>query len=143
MIVYDPTVPDEVRAAIDPILSRHTRIIPDWCFQLTINFSDGGHDGEYNASASPNFPYRRASLWFYAGWLLGTPAQRERDIVHELFHLVTAADSDYVLRIIRECVKDKPELREHLITEYKEYLEGVVQDFANLYYSNRLQFPKG
>lgn len=142
-IVYSPTLPAELRPTVEPLLEAHRAIVPDWCHRLTVYFDEGGNNGEYSASMGSDFEYRKAALRIYAGFLTDTQEMRERDIVHELFHLVTAPADDYAWRELKralEAVDCGKLLVEAVRAAYKAQVEGVVQDLTNLYLAGRLNY---
>lgn len=142
-IIYAPTLPAEVRTAVEPLLERHRSIVPEWCHRLTIYFTEGGNNGEYSAGTSVDWPYRKASITLHAGFLTDPPDVRERDIVHELFHVVTGPGDDFAWRELKRVLDTagNETLVKAMRAAYKDHVEGTVQDLCNLYMTGRLSHP--
>lgn len=140
-IIYSDKLPAEVRQIVEPLLERHASILPEWCHRLTVYFDETGNQS-YSASTGTDWPYRKAAIHLHAGFLSDTAEVRERDIVHELFHVVTAPATDFAWRELKRVLSPVNEtLSAAMRDEFKDHIEGVVQDLCNLYLAGRLSHP--
>lgn len=92
-IQWDPEMPAEVRAAVGPVLESRWAILPPWLREVRVEFSDLG---EASAQANVSYPYRWFRLEIGAAWLVGDPATRQRELAHELCHVILAPIQEFV-----------------------------------------------
>jgi len=92
IIRFDSAFPKENLSAVSELLEKHRQLIPDWCNWLTIYFADEDQGKGFTLETVVNYDYRFAQIYVYAAWLVSR--DREHEMVHELFHIITAPASN-------------------------------------------------
>jgi hypothetical protein len=85
-INFTPGTSDEVRAAIEPHLLKWEFLIPAWCHEVNVTWKDDDLNGALNIVV--HYEYRRADVTICPNFM-SIPHRRERNVVHELLHIVT------------------------------------------------------
>lgn len=122
--------PQEIRAALRPVLSDYLWLVPSWCQTLYVRWDDRPEEADTTASASAQPEYRQAQLTICPGWLGAVHASRRTALVHELLHLPLAPmvieHSDLATRLL----DDAPAFRGYSQEQWRRAFEGSVQDLA-------------
>jgi hypothetical protein len=85
-IRFTPGISDEVRAAVEPHLMKWAFLIPAWCHEVNVTWRDDDPAGALNIVV--HYEYRRADINVLPNFL-SCPERRERNVVHELLHIIT------------------------------------------------------
>jgi len=128
-ILFDPKVPTEVRAAVEPLLRKWEWLIPTWVHQLTVFWNDKDSARICNL-AEPE--YRRAWIALLNGWLTNDPETRERDVVHELIHFSLEPIASFAETLIERTIPDEDSaFRKWADEELRRVVEGCTVDLQN------------
>lgn len=84
-IRFDGEVPDEVQAAIAPLIDKWLWLLPTWVHLLYVQFTEH----EASLSTSCDEEYRKVRLYIHAGWLVASPEIRDSNVCHEFIHVLT------------------------------------------------------
>lgn len=134
-VVWRPSVPAEVRAAAEPMLGRWLWVLPPWLYELTVNW-DEPQKGEAPGSAAvteATEEYRFGAVSLRPEWLMETPAQRERHLLHELVHMLFARTDAAHLRCLHYVRRtSRKVVHEELEESARLALEGAVSDLTEV-----------
>ncbi len=90
-ITWEPDVPKEYREAAGGYIQHYARMLPPYWRTLLVKFeADGGPNGDASACCHLSMPYRWVSLSLCPMFLRDTEAERERNIAHEMAHVLVA-----------------------------------------------------
>lgn len=118
-------VPEDLRAAVMPLLQEHRRLLPGWVKLLGVKYDEDMTDAYASAASEQN--YGRATLTFGSGWLNLDAAEREWVVVHELGHVIVAP----LERAIEEIIAGLPKkLGAMCQARYESALEESVSCLA-------------
>jgi hypothetical protein len=95
-IEYDPGIPAEYRAAIEPLIERHRWVLPGWVQMLYVEFY---HD-DASLSTLTRVEYRKVSLRIHPPFLSQCEASRSDDVLHEFLHAPLEAMRDVVFSLL-------------------------------------------
>jgi hypothetical protein len=87
-IIYCEGFPEEVRAAVHPLLSKYVGLVPAYVRKLWVAFDEKAEADSSVASQNGKWEYGFSKVWIRSNWLKCTPHDREETIVHELVHCV-------------------------------------------------------
>lgn len=119
-------VPPEVWDAVEPLLLRHVALVPTWCHEVRV-FWDSS-DGETSAKCGADYEYRVARVTICGGFFDYGPAGRDEAIRHEFLHIPLCPLTDWTRDLIHRLTGDDTRLRDWLLSEWRERLEGAVCD---------------
>ena len=123
-VSWNPDVPEEVRASVEPYIRRWEHLAPTWIHDLRVAWDPKG-DG---ASMSTHHEYRYARIEV-TGKFLDMPAYERDDAVrHEFLHIPLAPLTNWTKDLIERLAKDDERLRDWLHSEWRERLEAAVVD---------------
>lgn len=132
---FDKGCPPEIRKPVSEILERHLKIVPAWCRVITVYY--GATNGDLNCSTYTDYHYRFVQIYIYADWF--TSKEREHDLVHELFHIVTAPAAMTAKKHLELLLADAEDSHRKAVLEtHKNAVESMVEDLTTLYLSGRL-----
>lgn len=126
-ITYDPTMPDEIRKAVSPLVEKWAWLAPSWVRSLCVS-NDAA--GEHIARVESQVRYRRASVFVSPHWLEEGDEEREHYLVHELCHLFQSPLVDWVSRVIDRLADEGSQLAQELHDRLAEHCEGTTTDLA-------------
>lgn len=129
MIRYAAGVIPEVRAAIEPHLSRWAFLIPAWCHEVNVVWNDDDTDGAL--SVRVHYEYRRADLNVLPNFL-SCPDRRERNVIHELLHIITEPMANCMRDMRDSLVKANPDLEKWADEQIRFGTESVTCDLTAL-----------
>lgn len=85
-VSWDPRLPLDVRAVVEPLVGRWARVLPREFQQLAVLWEKAPDDRVVGASgADPQYRQGRVEITEY--FMSQTPLERERTVLHELFHI--------------------------------------------------------
>lgn len=123
--------PTEVREAVTPILRSYLWLVPGWCRQLYVGYTNEG-EIKGDASTSGEVEYRQAYIFFHPGWLDCDPTQRRLEVIHELLHIplmpMTSEHDELVERLFDDA--EAPKFKQTVQEQWRKSLEGTTQDLA-------------
>ena len=125
VLVWDEKCPPEIRAAVEPLIERWRHIIPTWCHSLWIAYN-ADTDNCMECEAHPE--YRWAKIHVGGSWLRQPGHERESAVVHELVHIPLKVLTDWTKDLVFRLSGDDERLRDWLLSEWQERLEGVTCD---------------
>jgi hypothetical protein len=120
-------MPAEYRRAVEPLIRRHGGKLPLWVATLSVRFSRDTEDGQAVAFMCVDYEYRQARITLTPVFLLDTPANRERTVIHEFLHAAQAPVRTFVADVLATYVEDD-DVRKLLFSQYHRLEEGCVQD---------------
>jgi len=125
--LWQPTLPEELRELVEPLLEGWRSIIPPWIECLTVDY-DATPKENGVAGCVSQYGYRTASLVIFPAWLNETDYDREVAIVHELCHITTSP----MYTIPENLLAQIPDaaLRTTLTKAFEEAVEAVVCDLS-------------
>lgn len=126
---FGPSVATEVRSAIEPLLVRWAFLIPNWCHEIDIRWDDENPDGALRIEVY--YEYRDADLFILPNFLT-TPENRERQLVHELFHLSLAPLTKVAEAMRDALVKKAPDVEEWANEMLRQGEEATTCDLTEL-----------
>jgi hypothetical protein len=136
-VTWNPLVPKEMREAIEPVIERYLWLVPEWCYQLHIEYWDTETDKDGKstsgfASITVNDEYRRAALEVYSSWFDGDERDRRYYIIHEFVHLYSGLAGNFFRRLIDNIYpeNDRGPLFKTAKIEYSRLSEQATQDMA-------------
>lgn len=136
-IRFDKDFPKENQSSVHEFLRLHEQLIPDWCDRLTVYFEPFDKNKGFSLETVVSYPYRFAQLYVYASWF--TSRDQEREIVHELFHIITGPATTAAYENLELLLKNAdPTLRTSMLENYRHVAESTVEDLTILYLSGRL-----
>jgi hypothetical protein len=106
-IHFAPDTSEEVRAAIEPHLLKWSFLIPAWCSEVNVTWRDDDLDGAL--SVIVHYEYRRADISVLPNFL-SSPHRRERNVVHELLHIVLGPMLNTERDLRNALGKDRPDV---------------------------------
>ncbi len=125
-IWYDKRVPDEIHYAVDSIIGELAYVLPTWLHEIAVHFDP---DQENAATMYADKPYRIAHLTVSGGWLRADKRERVEMIRHEFVHIVLSPMTNWVKDLVPRLVVDDDRLKDWLLEEWRERLEGATCDF--------------
>jgi hypothetical protein len=126
-------MPADVRAVVEPALTRHLHRVPAWLDRLYVRL-DVSDTNEAEITTRPE--YRFATLRIMAGWLSLSEAERHRNIRHELAHIplepMCDAFRDLLDALAPEDDEPRAPLRAWALEQWRRAIEGAVCDVARI-----------
>lgn len=126
-ITYDPTMPDEIRKAVSPLVEKWAWLAPSWVRTLDVSNET---EGDYYARVTTNFDYRRASIFVAPQWLEESNEEREHYLVHEFCHLFQSPLVNWIQRLIDRLAQEGTPFAQELHDRLAEHCEGTTTDLA-------------
>ncbi|MEO7367531.1 MAG: hypothetical protein ABIZ36_06215 [Gemmatimonadaceae bacterium] len=128
-ILFTSGMSEEVRFAIEPHIRKWAFLVPAWCEEVNVTWQDDDTDGALNVEVF--YEYRRADLNVLPNFLTGERC-RERNVVHELLHIITAPLAN-TCQAMREAVKKHaPDIEDWATEIIRQSDEAVTCDLTNL-----------
>jgi hypothetical protein len=138
-IEWGKLLPDEVRTAVEPLLTRWLPVCPTWCHVLNVHWDEAPNGDDSTQATMESRPdYRDATLTIGAVWLRGSPTTRDETIRHEFAHMAPAAMSDVFERLLRQFKKENAALHADYEEQWRQALESATCDIAAAYGAERL-----
>ena len=124
---WSPVIPDEVQAALTPVLFRWQTLLPTWVQDFRVGF-----DTAINQFAETNVNFRNRWVVLNVGavWLRERQESRENAIVHELVHVALEPLSNAYGRMVEDLTEPGTPLRALCDSTFTDALEGSVEDLA-------------
>ncbi len=135
-IRYAESVIPEVRSAIEPHLLKWEFLIPAWCHEVNVTWQDDDANGAL--STVVHYEYRRVDLNILPNFL-SCEDRRERNVVHELLHIVTEPLQNTCKDMRDALVKQVPELEGWATEMIRHSDECVTCDLAAILFDRRAQ----
>lgn len=124
-IWWEPRVPPEVRAALEPIVLHWLHLLPTWVHELVVKYDP---ENGNNALMGTELAYRRAHLTVTGWFLRSDAADRDSTIRHEFCHSALHPLTDWTKDLIHRLAGDDQRLSEWLLSEWQERLEAATCD---------------
>jgi hypothetical protein len=126
-ISYRPGLPMEVRIAVEEHLTKWAHVVPAWCLELNVIWDDDNTSAA--ASMTVHYEYRRSDLKIFPNFLTCADL-RERNILHELLHIVTEPMYN-TMKDLKGVVADKhPEMKAWAEENMRMAVEMVTCDLT-------------
>ena len=136
-ITWDGNLPPEVKAAIAPLLAKHSALLPPWLEDLSVRYDASRSD---RMAAEINYHNRCATLIVTGEWL--ADHEREETFLHEVAHIVIEPFYAAVQRIVDDTLNPDGNkspaygLAQSVATDA---LEATVEDIARAF--GRMRAP--
>jgi hypothetical protein len=128
-IRYASDLSPEVRAAIDPHLAKWAFLIPGWCHGVDVRWDDDDTTGALVVTV--HYEYRDADLIVLPNFLTHLE-HRQRQLVHELMHLLLAPLTAVAEALRDALVKQVPEMETWANEQLRQGEEATTCDLAEL-----------
>lgn len=126
VIDYRPGIPPEVRGAIEPLLTCWQGVLPSWCHTLNVIWSEADTGA---LSIRTQYEYRRATLTVYPNFIT-CPDKRERDVIHELMHVLLEPLANVMTDMRDELAEKCPDVKRWAEEAARYGEESAVCDLA-------------
>ena len=126
----DHDVPAEVQSAAVSLIRAHGDLIPPWCDRFCLGWNP---EADNIAEIEVSEKYRWVKIWLSGQWLERDETHRERNILHELVHILIQPISGTAKELARD---DK--LAKTLVTNETE---KAVCDIAGIIYRLKRMIP--
>ena len=126
-ITWDPDIPEDIRAIVEPHLRRWRGLVPTWCQEFIVRYRPA-QDGRMETKV--NYRNRWAVIVVTGVWLGETEVEREASLVHELLHICLEPLSAAVVRIIEDVTEKDTPVRALVDSMFTDGLEASVEDTA-------------
>lgn len=137
-ITFEDNIEPHVKTEIERFLHPFLWLIPSWCHELIINIysADDKTQGSACIRTGIAYEYRRASMDFYAAWLMCDDYSKGLHIVHDLLHIPNSVYVDFAEDCInRLCPAAQAEkFNGHMMEESRIRCESMTQDLAKAIY---------
>lgn len=120
--------PDEILAAIQPLLVAQVWLVPPWCREVCVLYETVKME-KVGANCAIDFSHRIATLRFGPVFLLSDDTERRTTVIHELLHISTMVLSCNIEDAIRE-QHEEGLLRSKLLAELEEREEWTIADLS-------------
>ncbi len=139
-LIFEPNMPDEVAGALLDIFLRWAWVIPTACDEIRVFFDHTGYeaedendkdDPEIFAACESLSEYHAARIHVYPRWLTEPEGSRERIIVHELGHIITAPLAEVADFVAERCSGD-PLVRALVAEHNRRACESTVTDLEKI-----------
>lgn len=132
-LIFEGDIPLEVFKPLIEIFDCWGDVVPTICDEIRVfyTYDDEDEDPEVFAACESLSEYRAARIHIYPRWLTEAGESRERIIVHELGHIITAPLAEMADFVAEKCSGDK--LVVELIAEQnRRACESTVTDLEKI-----------
>lgn len=134
-VIWKEEVPAEIRAAVEPHLTRWLGILPGWCEEIIMRWNADTTSASLQTDVRPE--YRDVILEVCPSWLDLGEDSRECAVVHELCHVLAGPLVNFTRDTIWQMSDEGSALRGILQRECEKAFEGVVEDQARAFLRER------
>jgi hypothetical protein len=127
MIVNWIECPPEIRAAVEPYLTRWIALLPTWCQRFEVRYEA---DMDATMAMHVNHRNRWAQLRVTGQWLDEPDGERENAVVHELLHVGLEPCFAAARRIMEDLTQERDTTRALADSMLTDALECTVEDLA-------------
>lgn len=126
-IVFDATVPPELRSALQPLLDEFKYLVPTWCH--TVNISNSTEAKEEELACAQVLPeYRQAFICFSPLWIEAREDLRRDAVLHEILHISIEPMRQVLIDLLDSTYDDDRAGAAH--EQWRKAFEGTVCDLS-------------
>ena len=125
---YSRECPPEIRAALEPILTSYLYLVPTWCHEIWVRYTDDDADAALSVTPVPE--YRFARLYVHPSWLIGKDSLRKEQVVHEFLHISLDVLTTFLKDLTDRLCAEDDILKGWAQDQLRQRFEGVVCDLT-------------
>lgn len=125
--IWDPDVPADIRAIVEPYLTRWIGLLPTWCQRFEVRYDP---HKQAAMAVHTNHRNRWAQLQVTGEWLAESDRERENAVIHELVHVALEPFVHAAGRILEDLTEEGTPLRELGDSMFTDGMECAVEDLA-------------
>lgn len=128
-LVFTASFPEEVRKAVEPLVTLYSIYLPHHCREVWVDFSSG-EEGPSVAATAGDERYGFAKLWIKPNWLKTDAVERENSIAHEIAHMILYPLAHFSEHIIEDTMEEESPGYKIAQRALEHHLETTVQALA-------------
>jgi len=133
--------PDDRIEAVREAFEGCRNCVPIWLHRLNFYFKSEYHEENVMMQCSVDHEYRQAHIRIYLGWFENPDRQRCEHLLHELLHISFSPVANLFDRLLDLGGHEGP-IREHLREEFRQRMEGCMEDMSQSFAVIRPDLPK-
>jgi hypothetical protein len=116
-------VPEEIKACVEPSLTRLQPMIPGWVSLLRVSYA-GETDEGATMSITADYTYRWANLYVRPAFVICSEFERWNCVLHEIQHLINRPVEEFKERLLAKLPKGEEKWRRR----WTRAMEASTQD---------------